>query len=154
MDTDTTHELPPSPAAGSPARRRPRDGQGRPHTIRFDLSDEEFSDVRTAARRAGLAKGAYAAEATLASARGLAAEPDAGLRGALEELIHASGLVRKIGVLLNQAVAKLNATGQRPGELDPCAQACTRRMERLDEAAEQVRRALRLAPGSRVPRTA
>jgi hypothetical protein len=154
MDTVTTHDPAPSTTAGSPARRRPRDEQGRPHTIRFDLSDEEFSDLRSAARRAGLAKGAYAAEAALSSARGLAAEPDAGLRDALQELIHASGLVRKIGVLLNQAVAKLNATGQAPGELDPCVDACRRRMERLDDAAEQVRRALRLAPGSRVPRTA
>ena len=153
MDMDTTQE-PAPPAQGSPARRRPRDEEGRPHTVRFDLSDEEFGALRSAARRAGLAKGAYAAEAALASARGVVAQPDAGFREALEELIHASGLVRKIGVLLNQAVAKLNATGQRPGELDPCAQACMRRVDRLDEAAEQVRRALRPFPVAQVPRTA
>jgi len=37
------------------------------------------------------------------------------LRELLGELIRASGLVRRIGVNLNQAVAKLNATGQRSG---------------------------------------
>ena len=57
--------------------------------------------------------------------------------------MRAAGLVRRIGVLLNQAVAKLNATGQRPGELVPVAQACLRRVERLDAAAEQLRRTVR-----------
>ena len=31
-------------------------------TVRFDLSDEEFAEIGTAAQRAGLAKGAYAAQ--------------------------------------------------------------------------------------------
>ena len=44
---------------------------------------------------------------------------------------------------LNQAVAKLNATGQRPGELLPYARESMRRVARLDEAAEQVRKTLR-----------
>ena len=39
----------------------------------------------------------------------------AALREALGELIRAAGLVRRIGVNLNQAVARLNATGQRSG---------------------------------------
>ena len=129
--------------AGPRQRRREHDDEARPHSIRFALSEQEHATVKEAASRAGLAKGAYAAEATLASARGFAAEPDTGFREALEELTHASQLVRKIGVLLNQAVAKLHATGQAPGELGPCAQTCMRRVERLDQAAEQVRRALR-----------
>ena len=36
-----------------------------PRTVRFDLSDEEFAEVGAAAARAGLAKGAYAAEVVL-----------------------------------------------------------------------------------------
>ncbi len=36
------------------------------------------------------------------------------LREALEEVMNAAGLVRRIGTNLNQAVARLNATGQ-PG---------------------------------------
>src|SRR5712691_1309527 len=131
------------PAAGPPSRRRPRQDTPRPLTVRFDLTEDEFAELEKAAGRAGLAKGAYAAEAAMAAARGGVTVPGEPMREALGELITASGLVRRIGVLLNQAVAKLNATGQRPGELDRCAQACLRRVERLDAAAEQVRKALR-----------
>ena len=129
------------PSAGS--RRRPRQQSPRPRTVRFDLTEAEFAELEQAAGRAGLAKGAYAAEAALSAARGTAVEPDTLSREALGELIRASGLVRRIGVLLNQAVARLNATGQRPAELVPCAQACLRRVERLDAAAEQIRKTLR-----------
>lgn len=44
---------------------------------------------------------------------------------------------------LNQAVAKLNATGQRSGDLLPYAVESLRRVERLDAAAEDLRRKLR-----------
>lgn len=65
------------------------------------------------------------------------------LRQALGEFVRAAGLVRRIGVNLNQAVAKLNATGQRSGDLVPCAAECARRAERLDTAAEEIRKRLR-----------
>jgi hypothetical protein len=130
-------------SAGSRSRRRPRQQAPRPRTVRFDLTEAEFAELEQAAGRAGLAKGAYAAEAALSAARGTAVEPDTVFREALGELIRASGLVRRIGVLLNQAVMKLNATGQRPDELVPVAQACMRRVERLDAAAEQLRRMVR-----------
>jgi hypothetical protein len=52
----------------------------------------------------------------------------------------AAGLVARIGTNLNQAVARLNATGQRGEDLMPAAQFCARVIRRLDEAAEQVRR--------------
>ena len=131
------------PSAGARSRRRPREEAPRSRTVRFDLTEKEFAELEEAAGRAGLAKGAYAAEAALSAARGAAAEPDTVLREALGELMRAAGLVRRIGVLLNQAVAKLNATGQRPGELANVAEACLRRVDHLDAAAEQVRRAVR-----------
>jgi hypothetical protein len=138
-----TQEHDSRPSAGSRARRRPRQQAARRRTVRFDLTEEEFAELEQAAGRAGLAKGAYAAEAALSAARGTAVEPDTVFREALGELIRASGLVRKIGTLLNQAVAKLNATGQHPAELVPVAQACLRRVERLDNAAEQIRKTVR-----------
>jgi len=138
-----THGHDARPSAGSRSRRRPRQLAPRPRTVRFDLTEEEFAELEQAAGRAGLAKGAYAAEAALSAARGAAVEPDTVFREALGELIRASGLVRRIGVLLNQAVAKLNATGQYPAELVPVARACLRRVEQLDAAAEQLRRSLR-----------
>jgi hypothetical protein len=90
-----------------------------------------------------MARAAYAAEAALSAARGTAAAPDEQLREALGEVMRAAGLVRRIGVLLNQAVAKLNATGQRPGELVPVARACRRRVENLNDVAEHLRRRVR-----------
>lgn len=112
-------------------------------TAKFRLTEEEFTELEEAARRAGLAIGAYAAEAALSVARGTTVEPDTVLREALGEVMRAAGLVRKIGVLLNQAVTKLNATGQRPGELVPVARTCLSRVEHLDDVAEHLRRTVR-----------
>jgi hypothetical protein len=56
--------------------------------------------------------------------------------------VRASGLVRRIGVNLNQAVAKLNATGQHSGDLLAYAAESLRRARRLDAAAEQVRKTM------------
>ena len=107
---DSTHH--PQPAAPvHPRRRRPRQPVKRPRTIRFALTDEEFSQVAAAADQAGLAKGAFAAQAALAIARSGTTPSESPLREALGEFIRAAGLVRRIGVNLNQAVAKLNATG-------------------------------------------
>jgi len=140
---NSTRESEGRPAAGSRSRRRPRQHDARSRTVRLGLTEKEFADLEQAAGRAGLAKAAYAAEAALAAARGKAAAPDALFQDALAELMHAAGLVRRIGVNLNQAVAKLNATGQLPGELVPCAQVCMRRVEHLDAVADLLRKALR-----------
>ena len=51
-------------------RRRTRHQGRRGRTVRFALTEEEYAEVSAAARQAGLARGAYAAEATLAVARG------------------------------------------------------------------------------------
>jgi hypothetical protein len=115
----------------------------RPRTIRFDLSEKEFGEIWAAAERAGLAKGAFVAQAALAVARGGGLPPESPQRQALSEFIRAAGLVRRIGVNLNQAVAKLNATGQRSGDLLPYAAESIRRTQLLDQAAEELRKRLR-----------
>jgi hypothetical protein len=123
--------------------------------VRFALTNAEYAEVSAAARQAGLARGAYAAEATLATARGEIAAPDAPLADAVHALDRAALLVRRIGVNLNQAVAKLNATGQRSGDLLPYAEESVRRAARLEAAGEDLRkrflRAIR-APGPSRPR--
>jgi hypothetical protein len=108
--------------------------------IQFSLTEEEFDEISVAVTRAGLAHGAFAAEVTLAAARGTQTCAGSPLRGALIELMAAAGLVRRVGTNLNQAVARLNATGQRGEDLLPAAQFCVRVIHRLDEAAEHVRR--------------
>jgi hypothetical protein len=108
--------------------------------VQFSLTQDEFDDVSGTAARLGLARGAFAAEATLAAARGVQARGASPLREALGELMAAAGLVRRVGTNLNQAVVRLNATGQPGDDLIPAAQFCLRVTRRLDEAAEQVRR--------------
>ena len=138
---DSGQHVPSAP--GARPRRRSRQQVKRSRTVRFDLSDEEFAEVSAAAERAGLAKGAYAAQAVLIAARTGTAPAESPLRDALGEFIRAAGLVRRIGVNLNQAVAKLNATGQRSGDLLPYAAESIRRARLLDQAAEEVRKRIR-----------
>ena len=107
-------------------RRRSRQAVPRPKTVQFSLTLEEFDQVSQAAERAGMARGAFAAEVTLAAARGAQDRTSSPLREVLDELMAAAGLVRRIGTNLNQAVAKLNATGQRGEDLLPSAQFCVR----------------------------
>ena len=140
-DRDCVHHHPPARPGRS---RRSRQLSPRRRTVRFDLTEAEFTDLEAAAARAGLARGAFAAEAALAVARGtVTTTADDGLRDTLAELIRAAGLVRRIGINLNQAVARLNTTGQASGDLVPCAAESIRRAERLDAIAEQVRDAIR-----------
>jgi len=140
--------------AGARPRRRTRNQGRRGRTVRFALTDQEYAELSDAARLAGLARGAFAAEAALSVARGVVVTPDAPLRDAFYALDRAAVLVRKIGVNLNQAVAKLNSTGQRSGDLLPYAQESDRRAARLEAAGEDLRkrflRAIR-GPGPRGP---
>ena len=128
--------------AGPAARRRSRQAVPRPRLVKFFVSDQELADLDAAAERAGLARGAFAAEAVLAAARGTDPQAGSPLREALVEVMSAAGLVRRVGTNLNQAVARLNATGQRGEDLLPAAQFCMRVIRRLDEAAEQLRRSI------------
>jgi len=136
------------PASGDrrparPAGRRSRQRATRPRRVEFTLTEEEFGDLDAAAARAGLARGAYAAQAALAAARNGTAPADGPVREALAELIRSAGLVRRAGVNLNQAVAKLHATGQLSGDLVPYAAESIRRARHLDAVAEDLRRRLR-----------
>src|ERR1700733_193729 len=112
-------------------RRRSRQAVARPKVVQFSLTEEEFEEVSAAAARSGLARGAFAAQMTLVAARGAQAQVGPPMREAFAELMTAAGLVRRIGTNLNQAVARLNATGQRGDDLLPAAQFCMRGIRRL-----------------------
>lgn len=127
---------------GGTVHRRSRQAMPRPRLVKFFLTNDELAELDEAAGRAGLARGAFAAEVALAAARGMQAKAGSPLREALVELISAAGLVRRVGTNLNQAVARLNATGQRGEDLLPAAHMCARVIRRLDEAAEHVRRSV------------
>ena len=60
--------------------RRPRQRAGRPYRVHFSLTASEFAALEEAAGRAGLARGAFAAQVVLAHVEGSGAGPDAPLR--------------------------------------------------------------------------
>jgi hypothetical protein len=142
FEVTSVSQLVPFARAGraTQAGRRSREAARRGKRVEFTLTDGEFADLDSAARLAGLSRGAYAAQAALAVACGGGSRAGVPLREALVELMTAAGLVRRVGANLNQAVARLNATGQRGDDLLPAAQFCMRVIRRLDQAAEHVRR--------------
>jgi len=124
-------------------RRRARQPVSRTRRVEVTLTGEEYAVIDAAARRAGLARRAYIAQTVLAAAAngGTLGDREA-LRRALIELMRAAGLVRRIGANINQAVAKLNATGQPAGSLPGYAAGSIRRADHIDEVADAVRKAL------------
>jgi uncharacterized protein (DUF1778 family) len=123
--------------------RRERDEVPRQHTLKVRLSGREKETLEAAAGRSGLALGAFVVQAGLDAAEHRAAPVGALQREAVGELIRAAGLVRRIGVNLNQAVTRLNATGEAGPDLAPAAAYCMRVVQRVDEAAQLVCRGLR-----------
>src|ERR1039457_1138234 len=122
-------------------RRAREDAQRTNLTVR--LSGEERATLAAAADRAGLALGAYLVGAGLDAAEHRAVPVRVLQREALRELIRAAGQVRRIGGNLNQAVTRLNATGEPGPDLGPAAAYCMRVVRQVDEAALLIRRGLR-----------
>ena len=101
-------------------RRRARQPVPRTRVVEFTLTGEEYAILVEAAGRAGMARRAYAAQAALdAAANGTTISGQDPLELVLIELMRAAGLVRRIAANLNQAAAKLNATGQGTGTCPP-----------------------------------
>jgi hypothetical protein len=134
-----------SPAGlGGQGRRRPRQPVPRTRTVEFTLNAQEYALLVEAARQAGMARRAYVAQTVMAAAaNGTTASSQDPLELILIELMRAAGLVRRITTNLNQAIAKLTATGQPAGELPRWAAESTRRADHIDAVADAVRKALR-----------
>jgi hypothetical protein len=125
-------------------RRRARQPVPRTRRVEFTLSGEEYAILVEAAGRAGMARRAYAAQAALtAAANGNPISGQEPLALVLTELMRAALLVRRIATNLNQAVAKLNATGQPAGNLPAYAAHSICRADHIDQVADAVRKALR-----------
>ena len=105
------------------------------------VNGTEKAILEAAAARNGLALSTFLVQAGLDAAEhrgsGTALQ-----RETLLALIRAAGQVRKVGVNLNQAVAKLNATGQPGPDLEPSAAYCMRVVRQVSETAMLVRRRL------------
>ncbi len=128
---------------GGQGRRRARQPVPRTRTAEFTLNAQEYALLVEAAGQAGMARRAYVAQTVMAAAaNGTAISGQDPLELILIELMRAAGLVRRITTNLNQAIAKLNATGQPAGELPRYAAESTRRADNIDAVADVVRKAL------------
>jgi len=67
-------------------------------------------------------------------------------REALAELIRAADLVHRTGMNLDQAVARLNATGSPGPDLGPAVAYCMQVLGRINAAALAIQRHLRSRP--------
>jgi hypothetical protein len=110
------------------------DQRDRRVTIRFDA--QEYEAVQAAAGRARLAVSAWAG-------RVLAAEVDRATRPVpwaedVRRVEEAAGEARRVGVLLNQAVAALHSTGEVSAELADAVAEARRASAALADAADRV----------------
>ena len=135
-----------------PARHRRHQLPSRPRRILLKLSEREYETIAAAAaEHGGLTPTGFAAEAALATARGVAMADDAaalagddeGLRQVLVELMQARTQLRRYGVNVNQAVAQLHGTGDLPTWLEGRVERADEAVERVDAAAAHVARLAR-----------
>ncbi|GAA2731537.1 hypothetical protein GCM10010439_47210 [Actinocorallia aurantiaca] len=103
------------------------------------FNEEEYAAFSSAAERQGLSKGAYAAQVCMTHVRGLDSVEQETMRDLLKALMLTTGQVRKIGVLFNQVVARLNATGEQAERFVVYAAAADRTLRRVDELTARVR---------------
>lgn len=121
-------------------RRRRRQATARPHSMLARFSDEEFEVLAVAAATTGLTPTGYVASTAVAVARGQVRPMPSGVGDVMRELVDARAQLVRYGVLLNQAVARLNATGEADGSLLAAAQRCDAATAALRAATERLGR--------------
>lgn len=131
----------PNASARGAYRARTEERRQRRVTVKFTIAEHET--VSAAARRAGMAPGAYAAQAVLDAAEYRSVPVPRMQREMVLALMQAVAQVSTIGTDLNTAVARLNASGSAGPDLEPTARYCTRVLRLLDEASVLVKRRLR-----------
>jgi hypothetical protein len=117
-------------------------GQRRPR-LQLWLTSAEWDTASAAAARAGMAPGAFAAQALLNVAEYRTVYLPGMRRQMIVAMMQAAAQVSRIGTTLDPAVAQLKATGAPGPDLDPAAHDWARVLRLLDEACELVRRRLR-----------
>jgi len=104
------------------------------------LSEEEFEVVGAAAAAVGLTPTSYVAASAVAVARGQVRPVPSGVGNVVRELVEARAQMVRYGVLLNQAVARLNATGEVDGSLVAAARRCDAATVSVRAATERLGR--------------
>ena len=124
-----------APAAGAEGPRRRRRLEQSRGRLTIRLSAEELAEVATAAGCAGLTRSGCVAGSALRAARGVVQV--AGEEQLPETVREATRALDDVGVNLNQAVRRLNATGTAPeglGEAVGAVQVATERVEAVAAA--------------------
>ena len=121
------------------ASRRLPGGQVRSRAMTIKFSPRECAEVQAAAERAGMAVSAWVGMTATSAARHEAVPLRQFQREVITELVRCGWQIGKAGVNLNQAVAKLNATGTPDDRLEPSAAWLLRVAERVDAVIEHVR---------------
>ena len=114
------------------ARDRPHSGPRRPHQLYLRCSPAELDAISSAAARAGLTPGGYAAEAALAAAQGTEPPLQDSVRQVLIELMQARIQLRRYGINVSHAIAALNTIGQPPEWLREAAALADSAVARLE----------------------
>ncbi|MFI0483035.1 plasmid mobilization protein [Actinomadura sp. 9N215] len=130
-------------APGRGLQRRPRQGQARLKVMRFRVNQAEEAEIVGAAKRQGLAYGAFVARAAVAAARDESRPVDSVLRELHSDLNAATRAMNRMGVNFNQVVREMHATGQIPGNMERYAEVCIRAVQRVDDIAIRIGRRLR-----------
>jgi hypothetical protein len=102
----------------------------------------ERTALEQAADQVGLSLGAYVGQAAMDAAEHRAAPVDSIYRELLIALMRLNGLVLRAGSNLNQAVARLNSTGQPGLDLAPAAEWIARVAVEVEDASLAVSRTL------------
>lgn len=96
--------------------------------------------LAVSAAAAGVTPTSYVATTAVAVARGQLRPLPSGVGDVMRELVEARAQLVRYGVLLNQAVARLNATGQVDGSLAAAAQRCDAATASVRAATERLGR--------------
>jgi hypothetical protein len=132
--------VPARAGSGVPVRRRARQKTARGHAVFARFSDEEFAVVSVAAARAGVTPTSYVARSAVAVARGEVAPLPSSTGEVVRELVAARTQLVRYGTLLNQAVAKLNATGVAGADLGVAVDRCAAAVATVRAATERLGR--------------
>jgi hypothetical protein len=119
------------------SRRAPSDGK-RICRVAVRYTQSEIAQVEAAATREGLVTAAWLGNAGLALSGQPGRLPAQATREELDDLVDATEKVRRAGVLLNQVVRTMHATGQVNGAVERIAAKVWQRVEKLDDAAMAV----------------
>jgi hypothetical protein len=130
------------PSTSARGAYRARTSERREPRITVWLTPAEWEKVSASAARAGMAPGAYAAQALLDAAEYRAVKLPELRRQMVVVLMDTAEQVSSIGANLREAVGQLKACGEPGPDLEPTARHCRRVVRLAEEAAALVRRRL------------